>query len=320
MGLTGYDRRVLASALANRTVANRLVDTIDFGLTNTTGNIFYVDSGAAAASDGAGAGLTKDTPFATLDYAVGQCTANNGDVIFLMPGHAETITADSGVDIDVAGITVIGLGHGAARPTFTFTTAVTADFKLAAASTVVYNVLFVGGIDATTGVIEVSAADCALIDTEYRDSTGQATDVIMTTADADRLLIDGHRHIGASGDGGDTAVCVVGCDDVTIRNCEFYGNFDLGAIECRTTAAVRLRVHDCQIWTEGAEDLAIKDTVTGSTGIIGPNVFIYLQDNAANITEAITGATFVVMDVGVHVVNLANEKSIAINWTASTDA
>ena len=67
------------------------------------------------------------------------------------------------------------------------TTAVTADFKLAAANSAVKNILFVGGIDATTGVVEVSAADCALIDTEYRDSTGQATDVIITTADADRL-------------------------------------------------------------------------------------------------------------------------------------
>jgi len=307
----------LRTAMADESAANEVINMIELGLPVTTGNVYYVDSNTG--SDSAGAGGQKNNPYATLDYAVGRCTANNGDIIFLMEGHAETIIADSGVDIDVAGLTIIGLGYGAAKATFTFTTAVTADFKLAAASTVVKNVRFVGGIDATTGVIEVSAADCALIGTEYLDSTGQATDVIVTTAAADRLLIDGHRHIGAAGDGGDTAVVVVGCDDVTIRNCEFYGNFDLGAIECRTTAAVRLRVHDCQIWTEGAEDLAIKDTVTGSTGIIGPNVFIAVQDNAANITEAITGATFYVMDVGVHVVNAVNEKSLAINWTASVD-
>jgi len=319
MNVSRDTKNRLRSALTNRRAANELTEAIDFAGGNTTGDIFYVDSGAAGASDGSGAGITSAAPFATLDYAISQCAANNGDIIYLMPGHAETIIAASGVDIDVAGITVIGLGSGAARPTFTFTTAVAADFKLAAASTVIINVLFLGGIDATTGVIEITAPDCALINTEYRDVTGQATDVIVTSALADRLLIDGHVHRGAAADGGDTAVMLVGMDDPTIRNCKFYGNFDLGAIECRTTAVVRLSVHDCVIWTEGAEDLAILDTVTASTGIIGPNVNIFLQDNAANITEAVTGATFVIMGEN-HVVNLVNESSIVINWTASTDA
>ena len=318
MSISAAARGSLRSGLANRRAANEIADAIDFAGLNTTGTIFYVDSNTG--SDGAGAGLTDTSPLASLDFAVSQCTANKGDIIILMPGHAESITADSGVDIDVAGITIIGLGRGASRPTFTFTTAVTADFKLAAASTVVANVLFLGGIDATTGIIEISAADCSVLDCEIRDSVGQATDIIITTADADRLLIDGLVVRGAAGDGGDTAIVLVGCDDPTIRNSEFYGNFDLGAIQCRTTAVVRLRVHDCQIWTEGAEDLAILDTVTGSTGIIGPNVFMALQDDAANITTAVTGATFYIMDSGVHVVNAVDQKSLAINWTASADA
>ena len=78
-----------------------------------------------------------------------------------------------------------------------------------------------------------------------------------------------------------------------------------------------MRVHDVQVWTEGSEDLAVLDTVTGSTGIMGPNIFMILQDDASNITEAITGATFYVIDHGVHVVNAANQKSLAIDWTAS---
>jgi hypothetical protein len=317
MSISSDARGSLRSGLASRRAANEIANAIDLAVGGTTGTIFYVDSSTGV--DGTGSGRNEDTPFATLDFAIGECTASKGDVILLMPGHAETIIADSGVDIDVAGITIIGLGRGADRATFTFTTAVTADFKLAAASTSVRNVLFLGGLDATTGVIEVTAADCELIDCEYRDVTGQATDVIITSVAADRLLIDGLRFIGAAGDGGDTAIALVGCDDVTIRNCEFYGNFDLGAIECRTTAVVRLRVHDCQIWTEGAEDLGILDTITASTGIIGPNVNIFLQDNAANLTEAITGATFVVMGEN-HVANAVAEKSISINWTAATDA
>jgi len=60
---------------------------------NTTGNIFYVDSGNSSAVDYSGAGTSKTKPFKTVDYAIGQCTANNGDVIIVMPGHAESYTA-----------------------------------------------------------------------------------------------------------------------------------------------------------------------------------------------------------------------------------
>ena len=311
MALSGYSKRNLKFGLANTRVGKEISDILDY--IDGVGNRFYVDSGSGADTN---SGTAPDQAFATLDYSIAQATANNGDVIYVLPGHTENLAADSAVDIDVAGLTIIGLGHGASRPTFT-ATAVAGDFKLAAASTVVKNILFLGGIDATTGIIEISAADCALINTEYRDSTGQATDVIMTTADADRLVIDGHFHNGAAADGADTAIAVVGCDDVIIKNSVFYGNFDLGAIQCRTTAAVRLRVHDIQVWTEGSEDLAVLDTVTGSTGIMGPNIFMILQDDASNITEAITGATFYVIDHGVHVVNAANQKSLAIDWTAS---
>jgi hypothetical protein len=61
------------------------------------------------------------------------------------------------------------------------------------------------------------------------------------------------------------------------------------------------------------------DTITASTGMIGPNINLRLQDNAANITEAITGATFVYFQP-INVVNLAGESSLVINITASTDA
>jgi hypothetical protein len=280
------------------------------------GDIWFVDSGVGV--DAAGYGQNPDSPCATLDYAVGLCTANNGDVIYVMPGHAETIVADSGVDIDVAGVKVIGLGWGASRPTFTFTTAVTADFKLAADSVHVENILFLGGIDATTGVVEISGADCKLINCEYRDVTGEATDIIVTVNNADRLLIDGLRVIGAAGDGGDTAIALDGCDDAVIRNFDIYGNFDQGAIECRTTASNRIKVYSGTIWTEGAEDLAIKDLITASTGTIGPDLNLILQDNAANITEAITGATFQLVGP-IWVVNAVAEQSMQINWTASTD-
>src|SRR3990167_8953647 len=78
------------------------------------GNIYWVNSNTGA-NTGKG---TRERPFATLDYAIGRCTANNGDIIMVMPNHAETITGAGGLTFDVAGITVIGMGSYNNRPRF----------------------------------------------------------------------------------------------------------------------------------------------------------------------------------------------------------
>lgn len=282
------------------------------------GDVFFVDSGHTATSNSVGYGKNPDRPFATLDYAISNCTASNGDMIYVMPGHAENLAADSAVDVDVAGITIIGLGKGAARPTFT-ATATAGDFKLAAASTHIENLLFLGGIDATSGIIEVSGADCVIKNCEYRDSTGQATDVVMVVASADRCTIDGLVVNGASAAGGNSAIAVNAADDLEIKNCRIYGNFAVGAIDFRTAASARAFIHDCTIWTENAADIGIVDTITGSTGIIGPNLFLNLQDDAGNVTEAVTGATFNLFDP-VYVCNAGDQKALLINWTPVADS
>lgn len=60
----------------------------------TTGNIWFV--GSATGTNGEGYGKSPAAPFATIDYAVGQATASNGDVIYVMPYHAETVSAAGG--------------------------------------------------------------------------------------------------------------------------------------------------------------------------------------------------------------------------------
>lgn len=279
------------------------------------GTEFFVDSTNGLDTN---SGVDWENALATIDAAVNKCTASNGDKIIVAPFHAENLAADSAVDVDVAGVTVIGVRFGRHMPTLD-ATAAAGDFKLAAANCTMQNIRITGGIDATTGVIEVSAADCAIIDCEFRDVTGQATDTIITTAGADRLLIDGYNHLGAAAAGANSAIALVGADDTEIKNTYIYGNFAVGAIDLRTTLSARVNIHDCKIWTANAADIAIVDTITSSTGFVGPNLFIMLADNAANITTAVTGATFQMIDP-VYVVNLVNEKAMLIDWTASTDA
>jgi len=107
-------------------------------------------------------------------------------------------------------------------------------------------------------------------------------------------------------------------DRVIVRNVIMDGNFAVAGIDFRTAASTDAQIYNARFRTRNAADIFVKDTITASTGMVGPNLYLRLQDNAANITESITGATFVVVDP-VYVVNLAGEKAMLINWTESTD-
>lgn len=256
--------------------------------------------------------------FSTIDAAIGACVADRGDVILVAPGHTETVTAAGGVTVDVAGVSIIGLGRGSLRPTVNFTTAVGASFKVTAANVLVQNILFTGGIDALTNPVHIDAADCTLLDIETKDVTGQATDFIVTTANADRLRIERWRHLGAAAAGAETAISIVGGDAIVIKDFWINGNFGTAAIENVTTAATNITIRDGYAYTRNAADVIVTLVAT-ATGFVGPNICARLTDNAANITEAFVGAAAVFFQP-INIVNLAGESSMQTNITASTDA
>jgi len=299
------------------------------GLPLTFGNVFFAGSTVSGANTG-NDGLLPATAISTIDAAVAKCTANNGDVIFVLPGHVETVTAAGGLDLDVAGISIIGCGRGASRPQINFTTVVGADMDVDAASVTIANILFTGGIDALVGPIDVNAADFALLGCEYRDVTGQTSDTVVADANADRMLIRGHVHRGAAAAGGQTAIRVVGGDGTTIDDFWIDGNFATACIENVTTAATNLTVGGSKqnyARTRNAADV-IFTAVATTTGNIGPNINMRLQDNAANITECLVGADMQFFGP-LQIVNLDGEMPFGvtavggigmINKTASTDA
>ena len=282
------------------------------------GNIFWVDSGSGSnTNDG-----THVRPYATLDYAVGKCTANNGDLILVKAGHTETVTAAGGLDLDVAGITIIGLGNGSDRPTVNFTTAVGADMDVDADNITISNFLFTGGIDALTGPIDINAADFTMLDCETKDVTGQATDFIVADANANRLMIDGWTHRGAAAAGGASALQLVGGDGSTVRNFFIDGNFDTAAIENVTTAATNLTINGgangSYIRNRNSADVCFTAVAT-TTGNVGPNIYARIADNAANITEAFVGADMQFFQP-IAIANADGEVGLNTNITASTDA
>lgn len=132
------------------------------------GQVFWVSNattvlpGQIGGSDGNPG--TFGAPFSTLDYAIGRCTANRGDIIFIKPGHAETITSATTINMDVAGVAIVGLGAGTKRPTFTYTTADTATIPVSADNMALINCRFVGNFLSIAAAITVAAAANLTID------------------------------------------------------------------------------------------------------------------------------------------------------------
>lgn len=289
----------------------------------TLGDVFFVQSTNANAKNDPGNGTRPEVPFASIDYAVGRCAANHGDVIVVAPTHVETVAAAAGLAFDVAGITVIGLGSGSSRPLINVGTLTSATVTISAANVTLRNLLVVTTLDAVVTAVVISAADAKLYDIETRDTSAtQCVDFISTTAAADRLHICDWKHRGDAAAGADTAITVVGGDGIVIENFDLYGNFAVAAIENVTTPCTNCTfgggTKQNYIWTKNAADVAIALAAT-STASIGPNINAMLTDNAANITEAFVSAGGRFFQP-IRIVNLAGESSMETNITASTDA
>ncbi len=212
----------------------------------TTGNIFWVHSGTG--TDGAGYGRNPDAPFATLDYAVGLCTANKGDRIYLMPGHAESIVGASSCVLDVAGVQVIGLGSGALRPKFTFSTAAAATISVTAANVLLQNLQFysdyTGGI--TAGITLGASADgFRLLGCRFEEgaSTKEFLIAISIAAACHDVGIDGLDFYGAAG--GDDSQCVffAGASNFSyLRSFRIFGDFSGAPIDALAAASTQIEI------------------------------------------------------------------------------
>ena len=100
------------SAKASMDLAHTDLDALirELGIVRkTNASVWYVDSGASGSANG----TSWTNAEVTIEGAVADCTADAGDIILVAPGHSETLgTGADGVDLDKAGITVIGLGVG----------------------------------------------------------------------------------------------------------------------------------------------------------------------------------------------------------------
>lgn len=132
------------------------------------GNDWFVNSAAASGGNGA----SPSGAFQTLAAALAVALA--GDRIFLAPGHAETVNAAAYITWSQSGITVIGLGVGANRPTFTFS-ATASQIIISGSNNVLSNIRVTSSVDEMVLMFSVTGSFVTLDRVDHFETAAAQT-------------------------------------------------------------------------------------------------------------------------------------------------
>lgn len=238
---------------------------------SNTGAVFYVNNsttglltGAIQGSNG-NSGTSPLEPFATIDYAIGRCTANRGDTIYVMPGHSETLQAASAITCDVDGIEIVGIGTGSSRPQLIFGTSTAASVVISADAVKIKNILARSNIDGLINPFNVTGDHCHL-DIECHDDSDTieaARWVLLTSTLGARLKLTVRGR--TAGNAMVNAVRLNGCFDTDIE-IDGYGVVSTAWIEFVTVASTDTRIVGT-LYTQGITNHSrdVVDTIGGST-------------------------------------------------------
>ena len=240
----------------------------------TTGKIVFVDStkpGVADDNVGDDPLRPKATWVAALRYLRSQNVTNRGDQIWLMPNHQETVRLAAGIPMNVAGVSVFGMGQGASRPRITFESDAAASILVSAANCGIYNVVGIANIAGLTQPFDVTGSDCHL-DIEWQDTSAalSAARAVLATG-ADRLDFTVAYRGFVSGTQVVNAVRLNDCNHVAVT-LDAYGVNSQAWVEFVSTLSTNVFVKG-KTYTEGYLDGShnVLDSVGGS--IWGAEIF-----------------------------------------------
>lgn len=247
-----------------------------------TGNVFFVGNAVTGATDAPNYGKSPAAPFATADYAVGQCTEGNGDIIYGLPGHNEALTAGTSFLMDKAGVSFIGLGRGMNRPIFDYdNTAGT--IEMDAANTRLSNVILRASVSATVVGINVDADDVTIDNCYF---TWEATgDEFITCIDVDafdRCTISDNVFETEEGAAQSTeAIRLDDTNDTAIQRNVFRGTWSDAAILNEGALCARLLILDNIVYNSDTSVYNGIDVGTlSTTGIVRGNTITALYATA----------------------------------------
>src|SRR3990167_4639394 len=253
------------------------------------GRVFWVGNNATLLKGEKGAlddnandmGGTFLRPFATLDYAVGQCVANRGDIIYVRPNHTETVSVADAIDFDVAGISVIGLGNGSNRPRLDYTVAA-GEVAIGADNVLLENLNFHANVTAVLIAVDIEdGVDFATIRGCLFDVEATGTDefnnaIRLTNNNTGCVIEDCYMDMGIGG-----AVRAIfldaDTDNTVIRRNFIQGDYSTANIGGDTTLSTNLLIEDNILVNGSADDLGTLEVIellTGTTAYIRDNLCV----------------------------------------------
>lgn len=241
-------------------------------LNTQSGNAWWVSSTAGADGNPG----TFMAPFATLGRAFSFAKA--GDIVFLKSGHAETVSSAAGIDLNVAGVQVVGLGLGSSMPTFTFSTSTAATMRMSAASISISGCRFICGIDSLVTMWTFTAVKCAVMNCRFADDgthTGLSyIDLVNITANvANQLTIINNEFYNKVAGNYNHAIGLNTVQDAVEVGANYiYGTFALSGIHNVTGKVLtNVNVHDNYVKNLTAAVPAL-NFISACTGVAYNNI------------------------------------------------
>jgi hypothetical protein len=247
----------------------------------TGGKVFYVGTAALIAQyQDVGQGIAGRT-FTDVNTALGQCVSGRGDVIFVLSGYTENITADAWSNLAATDVTIIGMGRGTNRPAFTWTLAGstmlfdTANFRLLNCQLFLAGPHVNGTALTVAAPITVSAAGCEISGCRIFwgfDADQIVTIGITTTAAADDFRFNNNYcYAETAAVPTTTFLRLTGADFMEMDGTFISGpgsTTAIGPVQQLTTASLGSKISNSQFQNRLASSTIAFTAIAGCTGLV----------------------------------------------------
>lgn len=288
-------------------------------------------------------------PFASLSGALAAIiarggSAGGGDIILVKPGHSETISSATALNLSVSDVAVIGLGTGSNRPLFTLDTANTATIVVTADNFGFQNCQFVANFlniaamfthqqasvtgSLQGGVLTVTAVGSGTLYTGNKlSATGMNQDTVIlgqltgTTGGVGTYAVNGSQTLAS------TTITTVtrffSLDNCSIRDTSaslnFLSLFSLSTTDNASDGLSLTNSETIQIATSGACNTLVPNGTVDRVRIIGNNIRMLTTGTGAAIAPIAAGKLLTNLLIDQNLISLQQTQSLATGILITTN-
>lgn len=231
----------------------------------------------------------------SVQLALDLCRSGRGDIVQMLPGHAETIGADAWSNLGTkTGVRVLGPAFGPPA-TLTWSSSSStllmdaADFVIDGQNNLTLQMEPTTGTVTVTAPITISAARCKLLNARCMagtDTDNKVTIGITSTANADDLEIGGIHMFSATAAEATTFMQFVGADRLYFHDNVIMGAtsaVSVGVVRFLTTASTHIRMLRNTLKNFKAASETVLTGMAGCNGFVDDLHLMALANGAAQL-------------------------------------